>query len=232
MRADRLVPLPVTVDAVTGAAVLLQGMTAHYLVDSVVPLVSGEVIVVHAAAGGVGLLLTQLATARGLRVVATTSTSAKADIVRTAGAADVVIRGERDLVEVVKEHTDGNGARAVFDSIGRDTFDDSLRSVGKRGCLVVFGQSSGPVPPFDLRKLLQAGSVFLTRPGLVDYTSTRPELRRRGQAVLSMVERGELQVNVHARYPLERAADAHRDLESRATTGKLLLVIRPHEASA
>ncbi len=231
-RAERLVPLPMTVATGTAASVLLQGMTAHYLVDSVAPLGSGDVVVVHAGAGGVGLLLTQMAAARGLTVVGTTSTSEKADLVRRAGAADVVIRGDRDLVDVVKEHTGGNGARAVFDSIGRDTFEESLRSVGRRGSLVVFGHSSGPVPPFDLRKLQQAGSVFLTRPGLIDYTATREELLRRGRAVLSMVEQGTLQVHVHGRYPLARAADAHRELESGTTTGKLLLVIRPPEASA
>lgn len=230
--ADRLVPLPSGVTSETAAAVLLQGMTAHYLVDSVVVLEAGDVVVVHAAAGGVGLLLTQLATARGLVVIGTTSTPEKADVVRGAGAADVLIRGERELAEVVAEHGDGTGARAVFDSIGRETFEESLRSLATRGCLVVFGHSSGPVPPFDLRRLQQAGSVFLTRPGLVHYTATREELLRRGNAVLSMVEAGDLDVRVHARYPLGRAADAHRELESRTTIGKLVLEVRPHDTSA
>jgi NADPH2:quinone reductase len=230
--ADRLVPLPDGVTSETAAAVLLQGMTAHYLVDSVVDLEHGDTVVVHAAAGGVGLLLTQLAAARGLIVVGTTSTSAKADVVRGAGATDVLIRGERELAEVVAEYGDGTGARAVFDSIGRDTFEESLRSLAKRGYLIVFGHSSGPVPPFDLRRLQQAGSAFLTRPGLIDYTATREELLRRGNAVLSMVEAGGLDVRVHARYPLERAAEAHRELESGTTTGKLMLEIRPHDASA
>lgn len=223
----RLVPIPSNVTTETAAAVLLQGMTAHYLTDSIVPLERGDVVVVHSAAGGVGLLLTQMAVARGLLVVGTTSTAAKAEHARAAGAADVVVRGERDLAEVVRRHGEGNGARTVFDSIGRDTFDDSLRSLAKRGCLVVFGHSSGPVPPFDLRKLQGAGSVFLTRPGLADYTATREELLRRADAVLSMVGSGDLKVRVHARYPLERADEAHRELESGTTTGKLLLSILP-----
>lgn len=229
--ADRIVPLPSSVTTETAAAVLLQGMTAHYLTDSIVPLERGDVVVVHAVAGGVGLLLTQMASARGLLVVGTTSTAAKAEQARSAGATDIVVRGERDLAEVVRGYGDGNGARTVFDSIGRDTFEDSLRSLAKRGCLVVFGHSSGPVPPFDLRKLQRAGSVFLTRPGLVDYTATREELLRRADAVLSMVGSGNLKVRVHARYPLERADEAHRELESGTTTGKLLLSIRPLEGS-
>lgn len=229
--AGRVVPLPSSVTTETAAAVLLQGMTAHYLTDSIVPFERGDVVVVHAAAGGVGLLLTQMASARGLLVVGTTSTAAKAEQARGAGATDVVVRGERDLAEVVRGYGDGNGARTVFDSIGRDTFEDSLRSLAKRGCLVVFGHSSGPVPPFDLRKLQRAGSVFLTRPGLVDYTATREELLRRADAVLSMVGSGDLEVRVHARHPLERADEAHRELESGTTTGKLLLSIRPLEGS-
>jgi NADPH2:quinone reductase len=223
-RADRLVPIPSEIPTETAAAVLLQGMTAHYLVESIVPLEPGDVVVVHAAAGGVGLLLTQMASRRQLRVVGTTSTEEKADLIRRAGAEDVVIRGRDDLSGVVRERSGGSGARAVFDSIGRDTFDQSLASLARRGCLVVFGQSSGPVPSFDLRRLLGAGSVFLTRPGLVDYTATRDELLRRSDALLSMVASGELEVRVHARYPLAEAAQAHRALASGRTTGKLLLL--------
>jgi NADPH2:quinone reductase len=223
--ADRLVPIPPTVSTGTAAAVLLQGMTAHYLVDSIVPLEEGAVVVVHAAAGGVGLLLTQMATVRGLRVIGTTSTEEKAELVRRAGATDVVVRGRDDLAEVVRHRSEGDGARVVYDSIGRETFEDSLGSLARRGCLVVFGQSSGSVPPFDLRRLQQAGSVFLTRPGLVDYTASSGELLRRADAVLSMVASGDLEVRVHARYPLERADEAHRELESRNTAGKLVLVM-------
>ncbi|HEY5905481.1 MAG TPA: quinone oxidoreductase [Actinomycetota bacterium] len=222
--AGRLVPVPDGLSSESAAAVLLQGMTAHFLTESIAPLEAGDVVVVHAAAGGVGLLLTQMAAAKGLRVIATTSTEAKAEIARAAGASDVVVRGSRDLGEVVRSHGDGNGARIVFDSIAKDTFEDSLGSLARRGTLVVYGQSSGPVPPFDLRRLQPAGSVFLTRPGLADYTATRDELLHRAGAVFAMVASGELDVRVHDRYPLERASDAHRALASGTTTGKLLLV--------
>jgi len=223
--AQRLVTLPSAIATDTAAAVLLQGMTAHYLVDSIAPLEEGDLVVVHAAAGGVGLLLTQMAAARRLRVVGTTSTETKAEHVRRAGAAEVVVRGQDDLAEVVTALSEGTGARIVFDSIGRDTFEDSLASLARRGYLVAFGHSSGPVPPFDLRRLQQAGSVFLTRPGLADYTVGREELRRRADAVLSMVADGDLEVHVHGRYPLAGAGEAHRQLESGTTIGKLLLVI-------
>jgi NADPH:quinone reductase len=222
--ADRLVPVPPAVPTEVAAAALLQGMTAHYLLDSVVSLEEGMVIVVHAAAGGVGLLLTQMATAHGLRVIGTTSTEEKADLVRGAGAVDVVVRGKDDLAAAVAERTDGRGARAVFDSVGRDTFDDSLGSLARRGCLVLFGQSSGPVPPFDLSRLQKAGSVFVTRPGLVHYVATREELLERADAVLSMIASGDLDVRIHARYPLGRADEAHRLLQSGTTAGKLVLV--------
>ncbi|HEX5936186.1 MAG TPA: quinone oxidoreductase [Actinomycetota bacterium] len=223
--AERLVPVPDGVPTELAAAGLLQGMTAHYLVHAVVPLHEGDVVVVHAAAGGVGLLLTQLAAATGLRVIGTTSTEEKAELVRKAGALDVVVRGDRAFPAVVEEHTDGRGARAVFDSIGRDTFDDSLASLARRGTVVLFGQSSGPVAPFDLARLQAAGSVFVTRPGLADYVATREELLGRAGAVLSMIGDGSLEVRVHARFPLERADDAHRALQSRATAGKVLLTI-------
>lgn len=221
--ADRLVPVPETVSMETAAAALLQGMTAHFLVGSIAPLEEGDVVVVHAAAGGVGLLLTQTAAARGLIVVGTTSTEEKAELARSAGAVDVVVRGTRGLAEAVRARGDGSGARVVFDSIGKDTFEDSLVSLGRRGTLVVFGQSSGPVPPFDIRRLQGPGSVFLTRPGLADYTATREELLWRAEAVFSRVASGALDVRVHGRFPLEHAADAHRELASGTTTGKLLL---------
>lgn len=224
VRAEKLVPLPDGIAPTLAAAVLLQGMTAHYLVHSVCPLEEGDTVVVHAAAGGVGLLFTQLATARGLRVIGTTSTAEKAERVRAAGAADVVIRSERSLAEAVRDHTGGNGARAVFDSIGRDTIDESFASLGRRGYLVVFGQASGPPAPVSIRQLQEGGSLFLTRPGLGDYTATREELLWRSGDVLGMVAEGSLDVHVHERYPLERAADAHRALESGTTSGKLLLI--------
>jgi NADPH:quinone reductase len=221
--AHRLVPLPDAIGPEIAAAVLLQGMTAHFLVESIAPLQAGDVVVVHAAAGGVGLLLTQVAAARGLIVVGTTSTAEKADLVAAAGATDVVVRGTRALPDVVRSHGEGLGARVVFDSIAKDTFEDSLASLARRGTLVVFGQSSGPVPPLDIRRLQGPGSVFLTRPGLGDYTATRDELLWRAGEVFSMVENGVLDVRVHERFPLDRAPDAHRALASGTTAGKLLL---------
>jgi NADPH2:quinone reductase len=223
--AERLVPVPTTVSTEVAAAVLLQGMTAHYLVDAIVPFREGEVVVVQAAAGGVGLLLTQMASARGIHVIGTTSTEEKADLIRAAGAGDVVIRGRDDLGSVVADRTRGAGARVVFDSVGRDTFEESLEVTARRGTLVLFGQSSGPVPPFDPARLQKAGSIFLTRPGLADYVSSREELLHRADAVLSAVANGGLDVRIHARYALARADEAHRALASRTTAGKLLLLI-------
>lgn len=224
--APRLVPVPSALPMEVAAAVLLQGMTANYLLHSVVPLEEGAVVVVQAAAGGVGLLLTQMATARGMQVIGTTSTETKAELVRNAGAVDVVIRGRDDFAAVVADRTDGRGARAIFDSVGRDTFEDSLGSLARRGCLVLFGQSSGPVPPLDLSRLQKAGSVFVTRPGLIDYVATRAELLERADAVMSMVANGDLDVRIHARFPLARADEAHRLLQSGTTAGKLVLTDR------
>jgi NADPH2:quinone reductase len=222
--AARLVPVPAEVATDLAAAVLLQGMTAHYLLHSIVPLRGGEVVVVQAAAGGVGLLLTQMATAAGVHVIGTTSTDEKAALVRSAGAVDVVVRDHDDLAAIVTERTDGAGARIVFDSVGRDTFDGSLGALARRGCLALFGQSSGPVPPLDLSRLQKAGSVFVTRPGLADYVATREELLERADAVMTMVANGNLDVRIHERFPLARADEAHRLLQSGTTAGKLLLV--------
>jgi NADPH2:quinone reductase len=222
--AARLVPVPAEVPTDLAAAVLLQGMTAHYLLHSIVPLRGGEVVVVQAAAGGVGLLLTQMATAAGVHVIGTTSTDEKAALVRSAGAVDVVVRDHDDLAAIVTERTDGAGARIVFDSVGRDTFDGSLGALARRGCLALFGQSSGPVPPLDLSRLQKAGSVFVTRPGLADYVATREELLERADAVMTMVANGDLDVRIHERFPLARADAAHRLLQSGTTAGKLLLV--------
>jgi NADPH2:quinone reductase len=222
--AERVVRVPPAITTELAAAVLLQGMTAHYLTHSTVPLDEGATVVVHAAAGGVGLLLTQMATARGLQVIGTTSTGEKAALVRGAGAVEVVVRGRDDLSSVVRERTNGAGARVVFDLVGRDTFDDSLRSLAKRGYLVLVGQSSGPVPPLDLSRLQRAGSVFVTRPGLVDYVATRGELVHRAGSVMTMVAKGDLEVRIHARHPLARADEAHRSLEGGKTAGKILLM--------
>jgi NADPH:quinone reductase len=222
--AERIVPVPPAITTELAAAVLLQGMTAQYLTHSTVPLDEGAVIVVHAAAGGVGLLLTQMATARGLHVIGTTSSEEKESFVREAGAVEVVVRGRDELAAVVADRTSGAGARVVFDLVGRDTFEDSLRSLATRGYLVLVGQSSGPVPPLDPSRLQKAGSVFVTRPGLVDYVATRGELLQRADSVMTMVANGDLDVRIHGRYPLARADEAHRSLESGKTAGKVLLM--------
>jgi NADPH:quinone reductase len=222
--AERLVPVPSEIPTDIAAAVLLQGMTAHYLLHSIAPLSAGEVVVVHAAAGGVGLLLTQMATAAGVHVIGTTSTEEKAALVRGAGAVEVVVRGRDDLGAVVADRTDDAGARVVFDSVGRDTFDASLDLLARRGCLALFGQSSGAVPPVDVSRLQRAGSVFLTRPGLADYVATRQELLHRADTVFSSVASGSLDVRIHARYPLARADEAHRAVQTRRTAGKLILI--------
>lgn len=222
--AERLVPVPAEIPTDIAAAVLLQGMTAHYLLHSLVPLGEGEVVVVQSAAGGVGLLLTQMATAAGVHVIGTTSTDEKAAFVLDVGAVEAVVRGRDDLAAVVAERTNGAGARVVFDSVGRDTFDASLGVLARRGCLALFGQSSGAVPPVDVSRLQKAGSVFLTRPGLADYVATRKELLHRADAVFSSVASGRLDVRIHTRYPLARADEAHRAVQSRTTAGKLILV--------
>ncbi|HEV2756483.1 MAG TPA: quinone oxidoreductase, partial [Actinomycetota bacterium] len=221
--ADRLIPLPDGVPADLAASVLLQGMTAHCLVDAAGPLREGDWCVVHAAAGGVGLLLTQMASRRGLRVIGTASTAEKAERASAAGAEITVVYTERDFVEVAREVTGGRGVRAVFDAVGKDTFDKSIECLALRGYMVLYGQASGPPPPFDPRRLGN-GSLFLTRAALADYVSTREELLERAVAVLGAAAAGELKVHVHERYPLADAARAHADLQSRKTTGKLLLV--------
>jgi NADPH:quinone reductase len=220
--AAELVPLPDGVSDESGAAVLLQGLTAHYLLHTTYPAQPGDTVVVHAAAGGVGLLLTQMAVALGVRVVGTASTDEKAALAMEAGATDVV-RYER-VADRVRELTAGEGVAAVYDGVGRATFEDSLRCLRQRGVLVVYGASSGPVPPFDIQRLGPAGSLYVTRPALVDHTSDRTELLSRAGEVLGLVAAGRLRVHVGGRYPLEAAQQAHRDLESRASVGKLLLI--------
>lgn len=227
--ARTAVPVPDGVPLETAAALLLQGMTAHYLVDSTFPVQAGQTVLVHAGAGGVGLLLTQLAVARGARVIATVSTEEKAALSRAAGASEVVRYDEledltRDLPAAVRALTDGLGVHSVFDGVGRATFDASLASLRRRGGLALFGGASGPVPPVDPQRLNSAGSVFLTRPTLGDYTATREELLRRSGELFDAVLAGTLDVRIGARYPLAQAAEAHRALEGRATTGKVLLI--------
>ncbi|WP_158373224.1 quinone oxidoreductase family protein [Cellulosimicrobium cellulans] len=210
------------------AALPLQGLTAHYLVTSTFPVLEGQDVLVHAGAGGVGLLLTQLAAARGARVITTVGTAEKEALSRAAGAAEVIRYTElgdltTELPALVRDLTGGRGVHTVFDGVGATTFDASLASLRPRGGLALFGASSGPVPPFDPQRLNAAGSLFLTRPTLGHYTATRDELTRRADELFAAVAAGTLDVRVGATYPLAEAAEAHRALEGRATTGKVLL---------
>lgn len=222
--ADRLVPLPDRVSTRLAAAVMLQGLTAHYLVHTTYPLGHGDACLVHAAAGGVGLLLCQMASRKGARVIATVSTEEKAALAREAGAAEVILYTREEFVPAVRRLTGGAGVRVVYDSVGRTTFLGSLDCLAPRGMLVLYGQSSGPVEPFDPQLLAQRGSLFLTRPTLAHYTAARAELLERAGEVLGDVADGALQVRVGREFPLAQAADAHRELEGRRTTGKVLLV--------
>ena len=221
--ADRVVPVPDGVTAEQAAAVLLQGMTAHYLCETTYPVQPGDDVLVHAAAGGTGLLLTQMIARKGGRVLATVSTEQKEALAREAGAAEVVRYDHEDTAERVRELTDGQGVAVVYDGVGASTFDASLASLRTRGVLVVFGASSGPPAPVDLKRL-QTGSFFLTRPTLLHYSAEREELLMRSGAVFAQVADGSLDVRIGARYPLADAARAHEDLTGRRTTGKSLLV--------
>ena len=222
--ADRLVPLSDRVSTPQGAAVMLQGLTAHYLVTSTWQLQRGQTCLVHAAAGGMGLLLCQMARRIGARVIGTTSTEEKAALAREAGAGDVILYTETDFEAEVKRLTGGAGVQVVYDSVGRTTFAKGLNCLAPRGMMVLFGQSSGPVEPLDPQVLNQKGSLFLTRPTLGHYTATREELLQRSADVMGWVADGSLSVRIGHEFPLARAADAQRELESRRTTGKVLLV--------
>ncbi len=223
--ASRLVPLPDGVDFEAAAAVLLQGMTAHYLVKDAYPVQPGDTVLVHAAAGGMGLVLTQLITHLGGRVIGTTSTPEKAQLALRAGAAEVILYSAvDDLAAEVKRLNGGQGLPVVFDGVGKDTFDASLASLRTRGHLVLFGAASGAVPPFDPIRLAQGGSLTLIRPSLGHYIADRSELLRRAADVLEWVRTKALETTVTARYPLAEVAQAHRDLEARRTTGKLLVI--------
>jgi NADPH2:quinone reductase len=221
--AWRLVPVPDDVATETAAALMVQGMTAHYLANSTYALGPEDVALVHAAAGGVGLLLVQLAKATGATVFGTCSTKEKADRVRTAGADRVIRYTEVDFQEEVMRLTDGAGATVVYDSVGQATFRDSLDSLRPRGMLVLYGQASGPVEPFDPQALAKGGSLFLTRPSLAHYNQDRAEVLQRAGDVLEASREGTLDVRIHDTLPLEDAARAHRMLEGRETSGKLLL---------
>jgi NADPH2:quinone reductase len=225
VRADVVVPVPEGVPAEVAAAVMLQGMTAHYLVVSTYAVQPGDTVLVHAAAGGLGQLLVQYATARGGTVIGTVSTPQKEAIARAAGAREVIRYTEVDDLAAEVRHRNGDqGVSVVYDSVGRTTFDASLASLARRGTLVLCGGSSGQVPPFDPQRLKAGGSLYLTRPMLSDYTTTRDELLWRGGEVLSAVAGGTLRVNIGGRYPLDDVRAAYEALESRRTTGKLLLV--------
>lgn len=221
--AHMLVKVPSGMDLKLAAAVMLQGMTAHYLSHSTFQLRAGNTALVHAAAGGVGLLLVQMASEAGARVIGTVSTEAKEKLAREAGAAEIIRYTETDFETETKRLTDGRGVDVVYDSVGKTTFEKSLRCLRPRGLLALFGGSSGAVPPFDLIGLSQMGSLFITRPTLKDYLLTRKELEWRAGEVLRGVEAGTLNVRVERSYPLAEAAQAHRDLEGRKTAGKLLL---------
>ena len=222
--ADRLVPIPAGVTDQQAAAALLQGMTAHYLSHDAHPLKKGETALIHAAAGGVGLLLTQMAHNIGARVIATVSTEEKAQLARAAGAHDVILYTQSDFEAETKQLTDGKGVDVVYDSVGKTTFEKGLNILRPRGIMVLFGGSSGAVPPFDPIILTQKGSLFLTRPSLGNYIATREELVARSSAVFGMIASGKLELRIEHTYPLAEAQRAHRDLEARKTTGKLLLI--------
>ena len=221
--ADRLVKIPAELDFEQAAAAMLQGMTAHYLLHSAYPLQKGQTALIHAAAGGVGLLLVQMAKTIGGRVIATAGTQEKAQLARDAGADECIVYTETDFESETKRLTNNEGVHVVYDGVGKATFDKDLNVLRPRGYLVLFGGSSGAVPPFDLIKLSQKGSLFITRPTLAHYTASREELEWRANDVLGAIARGELKIRIHKVYPLEDAAEAHRDLEGRKTTGKLLL---------
>jgi NADPH2:quinone reductase len=223
-QADRLVPLPDRVTTRQAAAVLLQGITAQYLTTSTYHLSRGETCLLHAAAGGVGLLLCQMANRRGATIIGTVSTEEKAALAREAGADHVILYTRSEFEPEVKRLTGGAGVQVVYDSVGRTTFAKGLDCLVPRGMMVMFGQSSGPVEPFDPQILSVKGSLYLTRPSLGHYIASRAELVERAGEVLGWVADGSLAVRIDREFPLEQAAEAHRALESRGTTGKVLLI--------
>ena len=221
--ASRLIRLPSRLDAKAGAAAMLQGMTAHYLCYSTYGVRPGDRVLVHAGAGGVGLLLIQMVKRLGGYIFSTVSTPAKAELAKGAGADHVILYTQEDFAQVVQKATNGEGVQVVYDAVGKTTFDQSIASLARRGYMVLYGQASGAVPPVDPR-VLGNGSRFLTRPGLGDYTATREELEQRAGDVLGWVSSGELKLRIEHIFPLSEAPQAHRQLEGRATTGKVLLI--------
>lgn len=222
--ASALVPIPDEMDTPTAATVMLQGMTAHYLVSSTYPLKAGETALIHAAAGGVGQLLVQIAKRQGARIIGTVSTEEKASLAREAGADEVILYTQIDFAQETRRLTGGAGAHVVYDSVGQTTFEGSLDALRLRGYLVLYGQSSGPVPPFDPQILNRKGSLFLTRPTLAHYIATREELLWRSDELFHWIKNGELKVRIDRTFPLSAAAEAHRYLEGRQTRGKVLLL--------
>ena len=222
--AARLVKLPAGIDTKTAAAAMLQGITAHYLTHSTYPLGPADTALLHAAAGGVGLLLTQMAKMRGAKIIGTVSTEAKAALARGAGADEVILYEQQDFEAETKRITGGRGVQVVYDSVGKTTFDKSMNCLAPRGYLVAFGQSSGPVAPVDIQTLNQKGSLILTRPTMRDYILTREEYLKRAGDVLGWIAAGRLKVRIDRTYPLAQAGEAHKALASRATAGKVLLI--------
>jgi NADPH2:quinone reductase len=222
--ADRLVAVPSGVTDQQAAAAILQGMTAHYLLHDSYPLKRGETVLIHAAAGGVGLLLVQMARNIGARIIGTVSTEEKAKLAREAGADEIIFYTKSDFEAETRRLTDGKGVHVVFDSVGKTTFEKGLNVLRPRGMMVLYGGSSGAVPPFDPIVLTQKGSLFLTRPSLGNYIATREELVARSGSVFGMMTSGKLKLRIEHTYPLAEAQRAHRELEGRKTTGKLLLI--------
>lgn len=222
--ADRLVKIPDELDFNQAAAAMLQGMTAHYLSHSTYPIQTGESVLIHAAAGGVGLLLVQMAKKLGARVIGTAGSDEKAQLARDAGADDVIIYTNQDFEIETRRLTEGQGVHVVYDGVGKETFEKDLNVLRPRGYLVLFGGASGAVPPFDLIELSRHGSLFVTRPTLQHYVARRQELEERSNDVLQGVVRGDLKLRIHKTYSLGEAQQAHRDLQGRNTTGKLLLI--------
>ena len=222
--AAKLVPVPDDLDAKSAAGIMLQGMTAHYLTHSTYPLQKGETALVHAAAGGVGLLLIQIAKLLGAKVIGTVSTQTKADLARTAGADEIILYTQADFLAEVKRITNGEGVHVVYDSVGASTFEKSLDCLRPRGYLVLFGQSSGPVATIDPAKLAAKGSLFLTRPSLAHYTLSRAELLRRAIDLFDWMRAGKLTLRIDKTLPLRDAREAQQLLENRKTTGKLILI--------
>jgi NADPH:quinone reductase len=222
--ADRLLRVPDKISDQQAAAAMLQGMTAHYLVHSTYLLKKGETTLIHAAAGGVGLLLVQMAKELGARVIGTAGSDEKAKLAREAGADEVIVYTRQDFEVETKRLTDGKGVHVVYDGVGKSTFDQDLNVLRPRGYLVLFGGASGPVPPFDPIRLSQKGSLFLTRPSLLHYIATREELEQRSSDIFRMISSGKLKLRIAHTYKLEDAQQAQRDLEGRMTAGKLLLI--------